>query len=493
MRSSSEARRVVALRDVVPFVILLAILSGCATSDSMPGGSRLPGEAASGNTRFFVNIRGRPHLEGVAAISDYAARGQFVVDELRRTAAASQAPVISFLKQRGVKYEPFWIANTILVEAGDETRKLIAGFPEVESIEPDQQIVLDDTRAIAPAAKPSTGGNAELYITGYNVARLHAPAVWKTVTEGAGIVVGVIDSGFAPHPAINARFRGFKDEGDQFDNAYNWRDTVSGDPCLDTPCDDNGHGTHVTGTIVGKDGNDVIGVAPAAQFIACRAFNRDGKGVVSAIVTCLQWFANPTDPNGRSPKPELRPQIVSMSLGASNSLTLSSAVEALVGEGTLVVAAAGNSGACKTIFYPGALSYALAVGAVSDDETTNKLAGYSSSGPIPNSTLIKPDLVAQGTNVVSAWPDGSYEPMNGTSMATPAVSGVAALVMSARPRWIDHPAQLAQLLRDTANRNVVAANRSACSVGYPNNASGWGLVNAYAAVLKAEQPPAHPE
>ena len=220
MKSLPEARRVVALRDVVPFLILLAILSGCATSDSVPGGSRLPGEAASANTRFFVNMRGRPHPEGVAAISDYASRGNFVVDELRRTAAASQAPVISFLKQRRVKYEAFWIANTILVEAGDETRKLIAGFPEVESIEPDQQIVLDGTPAIASAAQPSIADASELYMTGYNVARLHAPGVWKTATEGAGIVVGVIDSGFEPHPALNARFRGFKDEGDQFDNAY---------------------------------------------------------------------------------------------------------------------------------------------------------------------------------------------------------------------------------------------------------------------------------
>jgi subtilisin family serine protease len=182
-----------------------------------------------------------------------------------------------------------------------------------------------------------------------------------------------------------------------------------------------------------------------------------------------------------------------MSLGGSNSIPMASAVEALTREGTLVVAAAGNSGACSKMLYPGALSYVLAVGALDDGENSNTLAAYSSSGPVPNSSTIKPDLVAQGTNVNSAWPGGGYMTLKGTSMATPAVSGVAALVMSAKPKWIDHPAQLAQLLRDTANRNVVAANRSACSAGYPNNASGWGLVNAYAAVLKAEQPPAHPE
>jgi subtilisin family serine protease len=180
-----------------------------------------------------------------------------------------------------------------------------------------------------------------------------------------------------------------------------------------------------------------------------------------------------------------------MSLGGSGGgIALAEAMSSLEAAGTLPVAAAGNSGACKTVSYPGALSNVLTVGALTEDESTNTLAGYSSSGPVPNSSAIKPDVVAQGSNVRSAWLNKTYRSISGTSMATPAVSGVAALVMSARPSWVGHPADVAELLRVTANRNVTAPARSTCSAGYPNNASGWGLVDAHAAVLRAEEPPA---
>jgi subtilisin family serine protease len=237
----------------------------------------------------------------------------------------------------------------------------------------------------------------------------------------------------------------------------------------------------VTGTILGRDGANAIGVAPGAKFIACKAFNR-GVGEWSTVIACLQWFM-------MSSNPALRPQIINMSLGGGNSLALAQAMTSLQATGTLPVAAAGNGGGCKKITYPGGLSDVLAVGALTDDESTNTLANYSSSGPLTNSSEIKPDVVAQGTNVRSAWLGGLYRSLSGTSMAAPAVSGVAALVMSARPSWVDHPADVAQLLRETANPNVSAPNRPTCNGGDPNNASGWGMVDAQAAVIRAELPP----
>jgi serine protease AprX len=480
-----------ALRAVFPFLILLMVLSGCTTSDSALGKSAMRSGNPAGAMRFWVNLRSRPRLQGATAISDYAARGQFVVDELRRNAAASQGPVISILEQRNVKYQAFWIANSIWVEGDDETRKLLAELPEVESIEPDQQIVLDDPPPMAsPAQQPIT--DASGLTIELNVSRVHAPEVWDMGTDGTGIVVGVIDTGFVPHPAITSKFRGYKNTGSTFNNPYNWFDAAddpAGNACFRAPCDDNGHGTHVTGTILGRDGNHAIGVAPGAQFIACRAL-RNGFGSAKSVVSCLQWFLAPTDLSGQNANSSLRPQIISASLGGGSNLTgLSEALSNLQAAGTLSVSAAGNSGACKTISYPAALNYGLAVGALTVD-STNTLSTYSSSGPIPNSSLIKPDVVAQGDSVTSAWLRNGYNTISGTSMATPAVSGVAALVMSARPQWIGHPADVAELLRVTANPDVSAPKRPTCNAGYPNMASGWGLVNAEAAVLKAEEPPA---
>jgi serine protease AprX len=479
------------LRAVFPFLILLMVLSGCTTSDSALGKSTMRSGSPADATSFWVNLRSRPRLQGAPAISDYAARGQFVVDELRRNAAASQGPVISLLEQRNVKFEAFWIANTIWVEADDETRKLIAALPEVESIEPDQVIALDPPE-IGSSAHQATTDASGLTIE-QNVSRVHAPEVWDMGADGTGIVVGVIDTGFVPHPAITSKFRGYKNTGSTFNNPYNWFDAAD-DPassaCFRAPCDDNGHGTHVTGTILGRDGDHAIGVAPGAQFIACRAL-RNGFGSAKSVVSCLQWFLAPTDLSGNNANPALRPQIVSASLGGGSDMTgLSEALGSLQAAGTLSVSAAGNSGACKTVSYPAALNYGLAVGALTADATTNTLSNYSSSGPIPNSSLIKPDVVAQGDSVTSAWLNNGYKTINGTSMATPAVSGVAALVMSARPQWIGHPADVAELLRVTANRDVSAPKRPTCNAGYPNMASGWGLVDAEAAVIKAEEPPA---
>jgi subtilisin family serine protease len=311
--------------------------------------------------------------------------------------------------------------------------------------------------------------------------------------DGTGIVVGIIDTGFAPHPAINEKYRGYQGSPTTFKNNYNWYDTAAdpaGDKCKTAPCDDNGHGTHVAGTVVGRAGNDDIGVAPGAQFIACRAL-KNGSGAISSLLGCYQWFMAPTDLNNQNADPASRPQIVSQSLGAGSlSVAMADAITAMDAAGILSVAAAGNNGnGCKRVSYPAGLSEVLAVGALKADSDT--VSDYSSSGPAPNfPNMIKPEIVAQGDAVRSAWLNNQYRAISGTSMATPAVSGVAALVMSASPRWIGHPADVARLLRETANANVSVGLHQSCSSGYPNMVFGYGLVDAYKAVLEASKPPA---
>src|SRR5215472_2734266 len=187
MRSSSPSSRrtAFAVRAVFPFLVLLVVLAGCATSDSVPGMSKIPNGNTAGTPGFFAMLRSKPQLEPARAINNFGARGQFVVNELKRNAAASQGPVIAFLEQRGVKYKAYWIANMIWVEGDDETRKKLAELPEVESIEPDETITLDDrvdpasssSRLIADAA----GLNVEP-----NVERVRAPEVWDLGYTGKG-------------------------------------------------------------------------------------------------------------------------------------------------------------------------------------------------------------------------------------------------------------------------------------------------------------------
>lgn len=483
MFSSPQAGRGIApVSRFLPFFILLIVLAGCATSDSGPGKS----EAVAGTTRFWVSLRSRPQLEAAPAITDYAARGQFVVDELHRNAAASQGPLISFLEQRNAKFETFWVANAIWVEADEETRKRIADLPDVESIDPDEPIVLNDPQ-VAVSSLPGPQATSTLEVE-ENVKRTRAPEVWNLGAEGQNIVVGIVDTGVEwTHPALKDKYRGNGSRG--LNHNYNWYNTVD-NVCKTSPCDGNGHGTHVTGTVVGRDGNIAIGVAPGAKFIACKALSAGGSGSMSAVLGCYQWMLAPTELNGANPNPALRPQIVSASLGGGGKAAMIQAVANLQAAGILSVAAAGNSGGCDKVSFPGGAPDGLGVGALTADSAQNTMASFSSGGPAPGVVQVKPDLVAQGVAVKSAWPNNGYNTISGTSMATPAVSGVAALVMSAEPAWVGHPKELADLLRNTANSQVFLGSHPSCGGGYPSKAYGWGMVDAYAAVAKAHTPPA---
>jgi len=469
-------------RAAFPLLVLLFVLAGCATSDIMSPTSRFPAGTAPGTTQFWVNLRSRAQLQAAANISDYAARGRFVMEELQRTAAASQGPVITFLEQHNAKFVPFWVANVIWVEADDETRTLVAQLPEVASVEPEQSIALDDPQAIAAPA-PQAIRDASGLTIGQNVSRINAPQVWDQGITGKGVVVGIMDTGFAPHPAITPKYRGYQGSPSSFNNKYNWYDSV-GVPRCQTPCDGNGHGTHVTGTVVGRDGSDAIGVAPDAQFIACRALNNSGSGTGQTVVACLQWFLAPTDTGGGNANSAYRPNIINMSLGSGSLPTgVADAMRNLRAAGTLPVAAAGNSGGCGLVGYPGALGDVVAVGSLTADASTNKVSTFSSTGPVKgDAALVKPDVMAQGEAVRSSWLRGGYNTINGTSMASPSVAGVAALVMSSSTRWLNDPSGVATILLDTANGNVSPGTRS-CSQVF-----GRGLVDANAAVNRALLP-----
>lgn len=184
------------------------------------------------------------------------------------------------------------------------------------------------------------------------------------------------------------------------------------------PFDDHGHGTHVAGTIGARaNGVGVIGVAPEATVYAVKVLSASGSGSWSGIAAGIDWaVANGMD-------------VINMSLGGSSfSQAVADAVAAAQAAGVLVVAAAGNSGCCNTVGYPAKLPGAMAVAAV---DAFDVRASFSSTGP-------EVDIAAPGVSVRAPVPTGTcslcdpsgYRALSGTSMATPHVAGVAALLMS---------------------------------------------------------------
>ena len=216
--------------------------------------------------------------------------------------------------------------------------------------------------------------------------------------KGFGVKVAVIDTGIdLKHPDLKV---------------YGGKSFISS-----SYQDDHGHGTHVAGTIAALDNTQgVIGVAPEAQLYALKALSSGGSGFWSDVAAALEWSI------------ENKMDIVSMSIGgtAGDSL-LETAVTQAYQAGLILVAAAGNSGTSDgtgdSVQFPAKYSGVIAVAATDSNDAR---ASFSSTG-------LKVELSAPGVNVFSTYLGSTYKNMNGTSMATPHVSGLAALVKSTYP------------------------------------------------------------
>ncbi len=238
--------------------------------------------------------------------------------------------------------------------------------------------------------------------------------------SGQGVRVGIIDTGIEyTHPALGGAF------GPGQRVAGGW-DFVNGDP---DPMDDNGHGTHVAG-IVGGDGGGVHGLAPAVTFIAYKVLDQNGSGNMSNVIAALERSADPD----QDPSTADQLDVVNLSLGGypvDDQDPATDAVNALDSLGVTVVAAAGNSGSSFSILSPGTAPRAITVGSVSSVDT---ISYFSSRGPTLG-LRVKPDVVAPGEHIVSAYKGGSLASLSGTSMATPHVTGAVALLRQLHPDW----------------------------------------------------------
>lgn len=193
--------------------------------------------------------------------------------------------------------------------------------------------------------------------------------------------------------------------------------------------DDNGHGTHVSGTVAARDNSShVVGVAPGAELYAIKVLNSAGSGYSSWIIAGIDYVTAQ-----KSAQP-LVPMVANMSLGAKTNTTAYNAMDLAVlrsiQAGVICAIAAGNEGKDAKYSTPAHVVEAITVGAY---DSKNILANFSNYGPLV-------DILAPGVGIVSTYPGSSTYSMSGTSMATPHVAGAAALLLSGSPELT--PAQV---------------------------------------------------
>lgn len=285
--------------------------------------------------------------------------------------------------------------------------------------------------------------------TPWGIDRVRSPEAWAD-NNGTGVKVCVIDTGIDYN---------HEDLKDTFVTGISSVGVGTGGSPGDDPIDVHYHGTHVAGTIAAAD-NDVgvVGVAPDSGLYVVASFSPNGSAKDPDILYGLDWCA------------EQGADVVSMSYGGSTTTDAEDvAYKAAYDTGMVLVAASGNDGASAPILYPGRFPWTIAVGATT---SSDNIASFSQRGP-------ELDVVAPGYNVNSTEP-GGYRVASGTSMATPHVSGVAALVINKLK------ANGVETINTEVVRDYLAASAFDLGDAGRDNTFGHGLVDARAAIDVAD-------
>jgi hypothetical protein len=225
-----------------------------------------------------------------------------------------------------------------------------------------------------------------------------------------------------------------------------WGNNYAGDN-KNTDC--NGHGTHVAGTVGGK----TVGVARGATLIAVKVLGCDGSGTMAGVISGIQWTAENAKRRGRK-------SVANMSLGGGYSATQNRAVAAVVDAGVPFAVAAGNEDQNACNVSPASEAKAITVGATyfSGSYTQDIRASFSNWG-----TCV--DILAPGQSIKSAWigSNSAYNTISGTSMASPHVAGVAALILGANPSYSAASVKSKILADSTANVVDLKCTKSGCT------------------------------
>jgi hypothetical protein len=447
--------------------------------------------ALDGESDFIIWLPEKADLGPAYGMKAKEERGRFVLEALRGTAERSQRDLRQLLDAQGIDYRPFYIANKVLVRGGSRTALLnIAARPDVSRITANHRLELDEPLVSPSMAIQGTGIEP-------NIAFIRADQAWAAGADGTGTVLAANDTGLdATHPAIAAHYRGCLNPPDctLYDHNYNWWDATGIYPAA--PWDGHGHGTHVTGIMVGDDGGDnQIGVAPGARTIHCKNMNDSGTGYDATVIECFEWDLAPWDLSGANPRPDLAPDAVNNSWGYSGGAQdqFRDEIQALHAAGILVEVSAGNEGpACSSLNSPGDYAEVLTTGSVSHAAafpgTLSRLSSRGPSGLDPTPPGYFPDVVAPGENIRSSVPGYGYARLSGTSMASPHTTALAGLLWSACPSLQGDIATTIDIILRTA-APLAGQTGSGCGGDYetgPNNDWGLGTIDALASVEVAQ-------
>lgn len=439
------------------------------------------GQTGFHGDKIFVVMKNQADLNEAAQIKDVITRRETVYDTLVKTSTESQADIQTQLKSWHLKFTPYYLVNGLEVESNPYFTTLIEKRGDVTKVLESPQL-----RPL-PAPEPLKNSDPVDLPDGptWNLKMIGADQVHSDLNiTGKGIVIGQTDTGVdGQHPQLSDSYRGVSGSDD-----YNWLDLWNNSPY---PTDLQGHGTATLGIITGKD----IGIAPGAQWIGCINLGRN-LGNPAVYLDCMQFMLAPY-PQGGNPfvdgNPSKGAMIVNNSWGCPkvegcDTEIYRSTVGALETAGIFMSVAAGNTGyyGCSTISDP--LAIYPDVFTVGSIDKNGNVSNFSSLGPVTvdDSGRIKPDLLAPGENVISAFPDNQYMQGSGTSFAAPHVTGVVALMWSANPMLIGNIPLTREILDETATKyNGTVPDCASDITSIPNDVSGYGLVNAYAAVEKA--------
>ena len=274
----------------------------------------------------------------------------------------------------------------------------------------------------------------------WGIQRIYADQVWE-VTTGTMIKVAILDTGIdLDHPDLWRNIKG---------GINTLRPRKSAD-------DDNGHGTHLAGTVAAID-NDfgVIGVGPEIYLYAVKVLDKKGEGWLSDLIDALDWCI------------DNKIQVINMSFGSlEGNQSFHDAIIRAHQAGITMVASAGNNGEDSGLIeYPAFYPETIAVSAI---DQYDGFASFSSYGP-------QIDLTAPGVNIISTYKKGFYATMYGTSMSAAHVTGTVALILTTSPKWgydldgdrVWDPDEIREKLMDTAE-----------NLGLHPHQQGAGLVRA---------------
>jgi hypothetical protein len=440
---------------------------------------------AEGSADFIVRFTDQADLSAAYSM-DWEARGEFVYNTLRETAANSQVNAKAILDVAGLRYETFIAGNDLYVWSGTQAEANgLAALPEVSSIRATRTYYIDPY--ISPSAQVSfnwagdyLSKNALTTVsavpeatTDWGITDSKADQFWTAFgVQGDGIKVANIDTGVQwNHPALD---QSFACPG-QPNNAACWSDPSN--ICGGSACDNNGHGTHTMGTMVADDDQSltyIAGMAPNATWIACKGCETNSCSDM-ALNACADWILAP---GGSAAN---RPDVVNNSWGGGgNDPWYQAKVQAWVAAGVFPAFSAGNSTGCTSMGSPGDYQESFATTGHNVTRVHYYAQGPSLFGHEP---YTKPNITSPAVNVCSSVPTNGWNcGYSGTSMASPHSAGAVALLWSCNPDLVGEIDLTFQALQNTAD--VPNPANPSCGVppdGEGTYEDGYGYLNVLAA------------